>query len=160
MKNIIQDLKKLSISGVLAIYTSNKKIRLISSSNILSGLQRILPELKDGVRVKILQENIPDKKLRSLICYIHKVRLQRLGYTVESRIKRWSLVKGLEEIEGRFRWVVRLKNTYNDMVIGVFADPIEMKEFLKKYYPGERPIAAIISSNDLTRRYYEVHTEI
>ena len=156
MKHIIKTFKDLSVSGVLLVHLEDKKVRLISSSNFISSLQRILPELGGSERVEILARGIPDKKLRSLTCFVHKQRFELLGYKVECSIKKWWLESKVEDMGGVYKWVVRARNTYSSIMLGIF-DKEEMGEFLKAYYPGGVISGAIISSNNETKKYYEVH---
>lgn len=157
-KSFIKEFKELSCSGVLCIHLSYRKVRLISSSNMVSSIQRVLPELLGNERVEVICSNISDKKLRSLTCYVHKKRMERLGYKVVSSIKRWRLDSRVENINNAYRWVLRARNTYSSILLGIF-DKEEMEEFLKAYYPGGVISGTIISSNEATRRWYEVHPE-
>jgi hypothetical protein len=159
MKHLVKTLKELSCSGVLLVYLGGKKVRIVSSSNFVSSIQRILPELGGSEKIEVLSSNLEDRKLRSLTCYIHKKRLERLGFkVVKCSVKRWWLDKRAEEWEGSYKWIVRAKNTYNSLLIGIF-DKEEMDEFLEAYYPCGVISAAIISSNKETKKYYEIHPE-
>lgn len=158
MKSLIKELKELSVPGVLFIYQKDRKVRIVNSSNGVSSIQRILPELDGDERIEFQSSGIPNIKFRSLLCYIDKRRLEGLGYKVVSSIKRWGIYKHIEIVGGELKWVVRMKNTYSSIMVGIFGKE-EMEEFLKAYYPCGVISAAIISSNKATKEWYEIHPE-
>ncbi len=158
MKNIISIFKKLSVPGVLLVHQKDRKIRIVSSSNFVSSIQRILPELDGSERIEVISEGVEDKKLRSLLCYIHKRRLEGLGYKVKSRVKKWRIDSRAEVIGNEYKWVVRVKNTYSSILVGVF-EKEEMDDFLKTYYPCGMISAVVISSNPATRELYKLYPE-
>jgi hypothetical protein len=158
MVALIKELKRLSTPGILFIRSGNKKIRIISSSNLVSSIQRILPELDGSEKLEVISEGMVDRKLRSLMCYIHKRRLEGLGYKITSSIKRWRLSKNIKNINDKLKWVVEVRNTYSSILIGIF-EKEEMEEFLKSYYPCGVISGAIVSSNKATKEWYEVYGE-
>lgn len=154
MASLIKELKEISVPGVLFVYQKGGEVRVVNSSNGVSSIQRLLPELSGSEKIEFLPSGVSDIKWRSLMCYIHKRRLEGLGYKVVSLIKKWGLDRRIEDVRGEYKWVVRAKNTYSSIMVGIF-DKEEMEEFLKAYYPCGVISAAIISSNKATREYYQ-----
>ena len=150
MKSFIRELKKLNTSGIITVDHV-----VHNCSSIAGTLFRLLPELTDRSKIKILEINIADPIIRSIKAGIWKDLLELKGYG-----KPWVLKNSVRRVDGSSKYLddtkafLEASNTYQSLVLGVFSSLEELEKFRNEFYPSNKIRSVVIASNEDTKKYY------
>lgn len=154
-------LKKYNGSGVFALVSPDKKIRIMASSNMLTSLSRILTELVGNEKIVILKSGCNSNIERNILAGHFVGRYKALGWQVDSYYSPWQVqAKVLPFSHGEhavfpvFKQFLIAKNTYQRVVLGVFNTKTELEVFRKQFYKKNKIKDLVIASNVETKQYY------
>lgn len=146
MKDFLNTFYKLDQSGIVIINGT-----IYNSSNLISTLKRI-----KASNIRILElGGCPI--IRSIRAGYYRYALGLKGHCFPWKVSihiRVYLIKKERDMEHYKAFVVG-KNAYQEIVLGIFNKKIEAKEFITSYYPLGIINSIVLSSNELTKYYYE-----
>lgn len=146
-KNVLETLLDLNRATVYCLINEvDKKIQIYYSSNTLKHLSRLLDEIMVSGQWIALKNDIKKCKLVIIETTDNKLRL---GYWIDYyRNQGYSFYKDISPILYSFNikieyfpkklvYVLSLKNSTNEIVIGKFNKKKEMEEFKRLHYPDK-----------------------